>query len=328
MRQGRRQFVQLAAGLWAAGFGCLGALLARPWWQQCSDAAGSSYVALLSGMAAAFGWAGGRSACAVFGSAQQALLPSPVAKPWPGVWDVVPAILHSCLPRRVTNLAVHARSPTLPHGRPCHTCRCVDDWWVCWARRGDASAAAGRQAAQAGRRLLRGHRMRCKRTCPLYKGFTQCPCLQSRKGETLSNHRTEEALIKRPAKSWPTWERRERLALLACLHSLRCGGQPLIWHPEYLQTALSLPANPRPCYDTPFRTWCSISPPCCLRPQSAARLQQAGRSNSCKAPLCSEQSDTTPPPLAVALSPWPARPRRLVPLPAARCASAASGPPT
>ncbi|KAL4429990.1 hypothetical protein ABPG77_004360 [Micractinium sp. CCAP 211/92] len=58
MRQGRRQFVQLAAGLWAAGFGCLGALLARPWWQQCSDAAGASYVALLGGMGAAFGWAG------------------------------------------------------------------------------------------------------------------------------------------------------------------------------------------------------------------------------------------------------------------------------
>lgn len=58
MRRGRRQFVRLAAGLWAAGFGCLGALLARPWWQQCSDAAGASYVALLAGMGAAFGWAG------------------------------------------------------------------------------------------------------------------------------------------------------------------------------------------------------------------------------------------------------------------------------
>ncbi|KAL4444071.1 hypothetical protein ABPG75_011808 [Micractinium tetrahymenae] len=58
MRRGRRQFVQLAAGLWAAGFGCLGALLARPWWQQCSDGAGASYAALLSGVGVGFGWAG------------------------------------------------------------------------------------------------------------------------------------------------------------------------------------------------------------------------------------------------------------------------------
>ncbi len=233
MRQGRRQFVQLAAGLWAAGFGCLGALLARPWWQQRSDLAGSSHVALLSGVGAAFGWAGRRSACAVFGSAQQPLLPAPVAKPWPGVWDVVPAILHSCLPRRVTYLAVHARSPTLLHGRPCHTCRCADNRWVCGARRGDASAAAGRKAAQAGSRLLRGHRLRCKPTCPLCKGFTQCPCQNMRKGETLSKPQNRRSIDKDAhIKSLPTWERQERLALLARLHCLRCGGHPSIWHPE------------------------------------------------------------------------------------------------
>lgn len=60
MARGRRHAVGFAAGLFAAGFGCLGALAARAWeqparhgWQQ-----GDNYLLLLGGMGAALGWAG------------------------------------------------------------------------------------------------------------------------------------------------------------------------------------------------------------------------------------------------------------------------------
>ncbi|PSC75873.1 neutral sphingomyelinase [Micractinium conductrix] len=61
MAAGRRRFVRAAAGLWATGCGCTGALLFGPWWQQqCGGEpfGRAAYVALLGCMGAAFGWAG------------------------------------------------------------------------------------------------------------------------------------------------------------------------------------------------------------------------------------------------------------------------------
>lgn len=53
MRRGRRRFLALSAGLWAAGFGCLGALVV-----QRSRSSGH-YLPLLGGVGVALGWAGG-----------------------------------------------------------------------------------------------------------------------------------------------------------------------------------------------------------------------------------------------------------------------------
>ena len=52
MARGRRHFVGLAVGLWAAGVGCLGALAVRQ--QRPAD----EHLLLLGGMGVAFGWAG------------------------------------------------------------------------------------------------------------------------------------------------------------------------------------------------------------------------------------------------------------------------------
>jgi len=60
MARGRRHAVGFAASLFAAGFGCLGALAARAWEQPTGQGwqAGDNYLVLLGGMGAALGWAG------------------------------------------------------------------------------------------------------------------------------------------------------------------------------------------------------------------------------------------------------------------------------
>lgn len=63
MARGRRRSLRLAAGLWAAGLGCLGTLAAQPWWAERAAAeAQAHHLALLGGMGTALGWAGGRVA--------------------------------------------------------------------------------------------------------------------------------------------------------------------------------------------------------------------------------------------------------------------------
>ncbi|EFN60044.1 hypothetical protein CHLNCDRAFT_133272 [Chlorella variabilis] len=59
MARGRRRSLRLAAGLWAAGLGCLGTLAAQPWWAERAAAeAQAHHLALLGGMGTALGWAG------------------------------------------------------------------------------------------------------------------------------------------------------------------------------------------------------------------------------------------------------------------------------
>lgn len=98
MARGRRHAVGFAAGLFAAGFGCLGALAAKAW-QQPEGAAGwqpgDNYLLLLGGMGAALGWAGAhgvawevtadlRGSCAAL---LQPHLCATLHMPEPGCWS-------------------------------------------------------------------------------------------------------------------------------------------------------------------------------------------------------------------------------------------------
>ena len=98
MAAGRRRFVRAAAGLWATGCGCTGALLFGPWWQQqCGGEpfGRAAYVALLGCMGAAFGWAGG---CWGNGSvrAWAAVLPHELCTPVITALPCLPACLNAC----------------------------------------------------------------------------------------------------------------------------------------------------------------------------------------------------------------------------------------
>lgn len=154
MSRGRRHAISFAASLFAAGFGCLGALAARPWREAAGRGLqpGDHYLLLLGGMGAALGWAG-----------------ASWAGPCRHLWALLGAVMcFVCV--LTTKAALHL----------CACCRRCACRRLCGARAGAAGAAAGGPAAAHGGRL-RGVqalqlsvRIRRQEQCALPSNSTAC----------------------------------------------------------------------------------------------------------------------------------------------------------
>lgn len=156
MARGRSLFVRLAAGLWAASLGCLGALAVRPWAAAARPA--DEYLLLLGGMGVGLGWAGEGQG-------------GPLVRM---LWAAAACICHPGHHRATDWLAAAGYILTAHAVRvtasPCRRGVCRG---VCGARHGAAGAAAGGGAAagRGGRRAARVPRLMSARVLVAFTLF-------------------------------------------------------------------------------------------------------------------------------------------------------------